>query len=218
MRPRCSIEPFVFLSNRILTLTADGGMKLFGITGGIGMGKSTTGVFLQKSGLEVVDTDVIARQLVEPGRPAFLEITAAFGPSVLSSGGGLDRRQLGRRVFAEAAARVTLESILHPKIRDLWQGQVKAWREAGVSQGAVIIPLLFETAAESCFDAVICVACSPAAQWARLEKRGWSQLEIQQRLAAQWPVKQKINRSDFVIWTEGALEAHAAQLAFVCQQ
>ncbi|HZM02327.1 MAG TPA: dephospho-CoA kinase [Candidatus Saccharimonadales bacterium] len=192
-------------------------MKLFGITGGIGMGKSTTGVFLQKSGVEVVDTDLLARQLVEPGQPAFLEIATAFGPSVLSSSGGLDRRQLGRCVFADAEARARLESILHPKIRDLWQGQVKAWREAGSSRAAVIIPLLFETGAESYFDSVICVACSPAAQRARLEKRGWSEVEIQQRLSAQWPVKEKIDRSDFVIWTDATLEAHAAQAAAVCQ-
>jgi len=181
------------------------------------MGKSTTGVFLQKSGVEVVDTDLLARQLVEPGQPAFLEIATAFGPSVLSSSGGLDRRQLGRCVFADAEARARLESILHPKIRDLWQGQVKAWREAGSSRAAVIIPLLFETGAESYFDSVICVACSPAAQRARLEKRGWSEVEIQQRLSAQWPVKEKIDRSDFVIWTDATLEAHAAQAAAVCQ-
>jgi dephospho-CoA kinase len=124
---------------------------------------------------------------------------------------------LGRRVFSDAASRASLENILHPKIRDTWQAEVKAWRESGVQQGVVIIPLLFETAAESYFDAIICVACSPASQWTRLLKRGWSEVEIQQRMDAQWAVKTKIERSDIVIWTDTTLEAHAEQLALACQ-
>jgi dephospho-CoA kinase len=76
----------------------------------------------------------------------------------------------------------------------------------------VVIPLLFETKAESHFDAIICVACSAASQFERLRERGWSRAEIQQRLAAQWPAEEKIARADFVIWTDTTLEAHAAQL------
>jgi dephospho-CoA kinase len=192
-------------------------MKLLGITGGIGMGKSTAGSLLQRRGIAVIDTDSIARRLVEPGCAAFVEIAAAFGPAVLSSHGGLDRRQLGRLVFADNEARARLEGILHPKIRDVWQAEVEAWRKDGLPQGAVIIPLLFETAAQSYFDAVICVACSSTSQWTRLLKRGWTEAEIQQRLDAQWAVKTKIERSDVVIWTETTLEVHAQQLALACQ-
>jgi dephospho-CoA kinase len=75
-----------------------------------------------------------------------------------------------------------------------------------------MIPLLFETRAESHFDKIICVACSAATQRERLLARGWTPEQIQQRLAAQWPVEQKISRADFVVWTEGALDAHAQQL------
>jgi dephospho-CoA kinase len=187
-------------------------MKLFGITGGVGMGKSTTGALLEQRGIAVADTDRIARRLVEPGQQALAEIAGAFGPSVISPNGGLDRKELARRVFADAAERAKLEAILHPKIREVWEVEVKKWRASGCARGAVIIPLLFETRAESLFDAIICVACCPASQFERLRERGWSRAEIKQRLAAQWPAEEKIARADFVIWTDTTLEAHAAQL------
>jgi dephospho-CoA kinase len=187
-------------------------MKLFGITGGVGMGKSTTASFLEKTGVAVLDTDLIARQLVEPGQPALAEIVAAFGSSILSPDGSLNRKDLARRVFGDIPARAKLESILHPKIRQIWEADVIKWRDADRESGAVIIPLLFETKAESLFDAIICVVCSPHTQFERLRARGWSRAEIQQRIAAQWPAEEKINRSDFIIWTDTTLEAHAAQL------
>jgi dephospho-CoA kinase len=95
-------------------------MKLFGITGGVGMGKSTTGALLEKRATAVADTDHIARRLVEPGQPALAEIAGAFGPSVILPNGGLDRKELARRVFADAAERAKLEAILHPRIREAW--------------------------------------------------------------------------------------------------
>lgn len=187
-------------------------MKVLGITGGVGMGKSVTGALLEKRGVPVVDTDLLARQLVEPGQPALAEITSAFGPSILSADGSLDRKELARRVFSNAAERAELEGILHPKIRDAWAAQVDDWRRSGREFAAVVIPLLYETKAESSFDAVICVACGAATQANRLRERGWSGGEIEQRLDAQWPVEEKISRADFVIWTDGPLDVHAAQL------
>ncbi|MGD0812635.1 MAG: dephospho-CoA kinase [Verrucomicrobiota bacterium] len=187
-------------------------MKLIGVTGGVGMGKSTSGAWLQKRGMPVADADAIARQLVEPGQPALAEITRAFGPSVISPEGGLDRRELARRIFADPAERAKLEAILHPKIRQVWQAEAEKWRASGCAAGAVVIPLLFETKAECSFDTIICVACCAASQFERLRERGWSGAEIRQRLAAQWHVEEKIARADFVIWTDTTLEAHAAQL------
>ena len=187
-------------------------MKLFGVTGGVGMGKSTSGAWLQKRGMPVADADAIARRLVEPGQPALTEIARAFGPSAILPGGGLDRGALARRVFADPAERAKLEAILHPKIRQIWQAEAEKWRATGCAAGAVVIPLLFETKAESSFDVIICVACCAASQFKRLQERGWSRAEIGLRLAAQWPVEEKIARADFVIWTDTTLEAHAAQL------
>jgi dephospho-CoA kinase len=187
-------------------------MKLLGITGGVGMGKSTTGALLEKRGVAVVDTDRLARHLVAPGEAALAEISAAFGPSIVLPDGNLDRETLAKRVFADPAERAKLEAILHPKIRQLWQAEIQKWRDSGCERGAVIIPLLFETEAESHFDSILCVACSPASQLERLQERGWSRPEIKQRLAAQWPTDEKISRANVVVWTDTTPEAHAAQI------
>jgi dephospho-CoA kinase len=187
-------------------------MQIFGVTGGVGMGKSTAGQLLREQGVSVSDTDQIARQLVEPGQPALEEITKRFGPGILSPDGRLNRRELARIIFSDEVSRAALEAILHPRIRSVWEADAKNWRAAGHPTGAVIIPLLFEIKAAPLFDAVICVACSGASQWQRLRQRGWSDGEIRQRLEAQLPLEQKIAQSDFVVWTDTTLEAHAAQL------
>ncbi|MGO9586446.1 MAG: dephospho-CoA kinase [Limisphaerales bacterium] len=187
-------------------------MKLFGLTGGIGMGKSTAAGFLRRRGAQIVDTDELARQLVEPGQPALSEIQAAFGKKIVASDGQLRRDELARIVFSDAAARKKLEAILHPRIRERWLARVEIWRGENRALAIVVIPLLFETRAESHFDKTICVACSTATQRERLLARGWTPEQIQQRLAAQWPVEQKISRADFVVWTEGALDAQARQI------
>jgi len=186
-------------------------MKLCGLTGGVGMGKSTAAGFFLRSGVRVIDTDELARQLVLPGRPALAEIQNEFGASFISSAGELKREELARLVFADEAARKKLEAILHPRIREAWLAQIETWRKENCPLAVVVIPLLFETQAESSFDKIICAACTPAAQHERLRQRGWTPGQIQQRIAAQWPVEQKIARSHFVIWTEGLFAAHARQ-------
>ena len=187
-------------------------MKVCGLTGGVGMGKSTAAQFLRARGAQVVDTDELARQLVQPGQPALAEIQAEFGKAIIASNGRLRREELAEIIFADAAARKKLETILHPRIRERWLAQIETWRKENRALAVVMIPLLFETRAESHFDKIICVACSAATQRERLLARGWTPEQIQQRLAAQWPVEQKISRADFVVWTEGALDAHAQQL------
>ena len=156
-------------------------------------------------------TDELARQVVAPGQPALAEIRAVFGPEMLAADGGLRRDALARRVFADVAARQQLEAILHPPIRARWQAQIETWRAAGEKTGVVVIPLLFETRAEACFEATICVACTAATQQRRLQPRGWTTKEIEQRIQAQWPVEQKMALADFVVWTEGSLAVHAEQ-------
>jgi len=188
-------------------------MKLCGLTGGVGMGKSTAAALFVQHGARVVDTDDLARDLVRPGQPALVEIQNAFGQNLLTPEGGLKRDEMARLVFADPAARTRLEAILHPRIRDAWLAQVALWQTENVPLGLVVIPLLFETAAENHFSKIICAACSPAAQRARLLTRGWSPEQIQQRIAAQWPIEQKIARAHFVLWTEGLLATHAQQVA-----
>jgi dephospho-CoA kinase len=187
-------------------------MKVLGLTGGVGMGKSTAAGFLLSQGVRVVDTDALARQFVQPGKPALVEIQAAFGQTLVAPDGHLRRDELARIVFADSAARQKLEAILHPRIFAAWRAQIEIWRGENQPHAVVVIPLLYETKAETWFDKIICLACSAAAQQQRLLARGWTADQIRQRLAAQWPVEQKIARADFVVWTEGAIAAHQQQL------
>jgi dephospho-CoA kinase len=187
-------------------------MKVLGLTGGIGMGKSTAAQLLGSRGVAVVDTDDLARQVVEPGQPALAEVREVFGAEILAPDGQLRRDELARRVFADAAARLRLESILHPRIRALWRAQMETWRAAGRSLAVVVIPLLFETKAEAELDATICVACSAATQHRRLVARGWPPEQIEQRLQAQWPIEKKMASADYLVWTEAGLDVHDAQI------
>ena len=187
-------------------------MKTLGLTGGIGMGKSACAQLLQWRGAMVVDTDDLARRVVEPGQPALTELQRAFGAGIVGPDGTLKRDELARLVFADAGARKKLEAILHPPIGELWRAQLQTWRDAGKPLAVVVIPLLFETQAESAFDAILCVACSAATQQERLCARGWSPEEIQHRNAAQMPVEEKMLRSNYVIWTEAGMDVHAQQV------
>ena len=187
-------------------------MKLLGLTGGIGMGKSMAARFFRERGARIVDTDELAHRLVEPGQPALAEVQKVFGKSIVAPGGLLRRDELAQIVFTDPVARKRLEAILHPLIRECWLAQVETWRKAGCDLAVVVIPLLFETNAESNFDKTVCVACSAPTQRKRLLERGWTPEQIEQRVAAQWPIGQKITRADFIVWTDGPLEAHAQQI------
>lgn len=187
-------------------------MKTLGLTGGIGMGKSIATRCFRERGAQVVDTDALARQLVEPGQPALAEIQSLFGNSMVAPDGRLRRDELARVVFSDSLARKKLETILHPRIRESWQAQLETWHQADCELALVVIPLLFETNAESNFDKTVCVACSAANQRKRLLERGWSPQQITQRLNAQWPIDQKIARADFVVWTDGPLATHTEQI------
>jgi dephospho-CoA kinase len=196
------------------------------------MGKSTAATLLAQRGVTIVDTDILARQIVQPGEPALAEIQQAFGADILATDGSLRRDQLARRVFSDSAARKTLEAILHPRIRRLWQSQLAEWRshvgKNPAQEGSalspqeragerarifcVVIPLLFETNAQTEVDATICLACSLPTQHRRLASRGWTTEQIDQRISSQLPVEDKMSRADYVLWNEGSLEVLAAQI------
>lgn len=187
-------------------------MKLLGVTGGIGMGKSAASECLQHLGVPVVDTDVIARSVVEPGEPALEEISREFGSEVLAGDGTLDRRELARRVFKDDIARKRLEDILHPRIRATWQAEAESLQQSGQPVAVIVIPLLFETDAQNQFAATVCVACSQETQMTRLAQRGWTAAHSRERIDAQMPIRQKMLNSDFVIWNEAGLKVLEAQL------
>lgn len=192
-------------------------MNLLGLTGGVGMGKSTVANLLRQRGWPVIDTDVLAREVVEPGKPAWDEIWRLFGQAVFGTDGQLRRDELARLVFSDEARRKQLEAILHPRIRECWVAQAETWRAERRPCGVVVIPLLFETNAVASFDTILCVACSAASQWERLLARGWSPGQIQQRLQAQWPIERKIALAHSVVWTEGGPEVQVEQVERILQ-
>lgn len=187
-------------------------MNVIGLTGGVGMGKSAAAEFLQQRGLPIIDTDMLAREVVEPGQPALEEIRRLLGEDVIDDTGHLRRDVVARQVFGNEELRHQLEGITHPRIGDRWRNQVEAWRRDGQRHCVVVIPLLFEVQAQSELNTVICVACSTATQRRRLADRGWSPVQIEQRIRAQWPIEKKIALSHFVVWSEGELDVLGEQL------
>ena len=186
--------------------------RIYGLTGGVGMGKSTASHLLEEMGIQSVDSDDLARQVVEPGWPALEEIKTQFGAGFLNQLGHLNRSKMASIVFGDKLQREKLESIIHPKVRELWMKQVAEWRSENLSLGIVIIPLLFEVEAEVEFDKVICVTCTPNTQHKRLSDRGWSDDQINARVAAQMDVAEKMDQSDYVLWNESGKNVLREQL------
>jgi dephospho-CoA kinase len=190
-------------------------MRRVALTGGIATGKSTVAAALARRGVPVVDADQLAREAVAPGSGGLRAVVARFGAGVLDATGALDRAALGRRVFADDAARRDLEQIVHPRVR----AGVAGFFAAAAARAAAVaeIPLVYETGWFRDFDDVVVVACHPRIQIERLRARdGWSQAEAAARLAAQWPIGDKVRLADRVIRTDGPLadtERQAAALA-----
>jgi dephospho-CoA kinase len=152
------------------------------LTGGIGSGKSTVADFLDELGAYVIDSDQLARDVVERGTPGYEAVLAAFGDGILANG-EIDRAKLAEIVFKDATARATLESIIHPLVRDAAEKMVKS-----LPADAVVInqiPLLVETDGAKRFDFVITVSADEDIRRRRLIERGMKDYEITKRLAAQ---------------------------------
>jgi dephospho-CoA kinase len=150
-----------------------------GLTGGIASGKTTVANLFAERGVPLIDTDVIAREVVEPGQPALAAVVAEFGPDILETNGRLDRRRLRERVFTDAAARRRLEAILHPAIRTEMERQSAA---APGPYQMLVIPLLTESGRRDHLDRVLVVDAPERLQIERLIER--DQVTREQALAA----------------------------------
>lgn len=190
-------------------------MLRVGLTGGIATGKSHCLSRFAALGVPVIDADLLARDAVAPGSPGLAQVRARFGPSVMLADGSLDRAALAAIVFSDPAARADLESIVHPEV----YRRISEWfanQPAGTRLAIADIPLLFETGHEHDFDAVIVCACDPDEQQRRLmERDGLSAAEAEARLAAQWPILEKVRRADYVIRTDGTFASTDAQVTSV---
>jgi len=182
-----------------------------GLTGGIASGKSAVARLFAERGVPVLDTDQIARDVVEPGQPALAEVAAAFGPGVLAADGRLDRRALRQLVFADPAARRRLEGILHPAIRAELARRSAA---AGGPYQVWVIPLLVEGGGIDRVDRVLVVDCPVETQLARLQARDHeSEDSARGILAVQASREQRLAAADDVISNDGPLEALTRQVA-----
>jgi dephospho-CoA kinase len=176
------------------------------ITGGIACGKTTAGRLFEQQGIAVCEADELAHAELGKGSSAYRETVAVFGPGMVGSGGEIDRERLGRAVFADPAARERLNRIVHPGVREAWRNWLEQEEAEGHAAAAVIVPLLYEAGMQEGWDAVVCVGTGPRQQRDRLAQRGLEPGAIQQRLAAQWPLKRKSALADVVIFNVFSLE------------
>ena len=176
-----------------------------GLTGGIASGKSTVANILGELGADIIDTDVIARTVVEPGQPALEEIRRHFGDGVIADDNTLDRRALRQLIFADDGQRKKLEDLLHPRIREV------ALDEASAATGpyqVLVVPLLTGSPLAAAMDRILVVDCSEETQLGRLLARD-SESEQQARniIAAQSSRDERLAIADDVILNDGTLDA-----------
>lgn len=176
-------------------------MLVVGLTGGIGSGKTAVSDRFSAYGVPIIDTDVLARELVEPGEPALAEIVAAFGPDCLDDAGGLDRTRLRKRIFADANGRQQLEAILHPRIRALARQRI-----AGLTAPycLLVIPLLAETGMTDLVDRVLVVDVPETEQLRRVMARDQTDEEQARRiLSAQASREQRLALAHEIVENSG---------------
>jgi dephospho-CoA kinase len=177
-----------------------------GLTGGIASGKSTVARMLEHAGAGIVDADQVAREVVLPGSEGLAEVVAAFGSSVLTADGSLDRGALASTVFGDEAARLRLQAILHPRIGRRSAERIEALHAGPVLYVIYEAPLLVEVGGYKSLAALIVVASSQESQLARAMRRDSVEPSaVKARIAAQSPLERKLEVADYVIWNDGSL-------------
>lgn len=194
-------------------------MLKIGLTGGIASGKSTVAAMFVELGARLIDTDVIARQVVAPGGPVLQSIVNVFGPEVLDASGELDRRRLREHIFQDHEARNQLNAIVHPAVRSQVQAELESIAQDDPEAVVLVdVPLLFETNAEKLYKAVVVVYVPPQMQVQRLMARdGVSQEAAEQSLEAQIPLEEKRKKAQFVVDNSGSLQETRKQVRAVWQ-
>jgi dephospho-CoA kinase len=191
-------------------------VRVYGLTGNIGSGKSTVARMLEARGVPVVDADRVARDVVEPGQPALREIAERF-PGVLQPDGTLDRKKLAARVFADFKEREALEHITHPRIAEEVSARLGSLAGMGHPCAVYEAALIVENKLDLGLDGLIVVTAPQEVRIERLRKRdGMSEEEARARMAAQLPDEEKARRARFVIENTGSekeLEAQVERLA-----
>jgi dephospho-CoA kinase len=183
-------------------------MLIVGLTGGVASGKTAVSRVLREEGAYIIDADQIARELVQPHKPAWNELVRAFGKEILQEDGSIHRRKLADKVFTDPEQRKVLNQILHPRIKEEMDRRTK---EIGQRDPEAIVvidaPLLVELGVYRQVDQLIVVTSTQMQQMERLKERdGRSPEEALRLFSSQMPVEEKVKLADFVIRNEGSLE------------
>jgi dephospho-CoA kinase len=188
------------------------GLKVLGLTGGIGSGKSTVARLIAGLGVPVMDADQLSREVVEPGQPAHADVVKAW-PEVAGADGRIDRKRLGAIVFADPAARARLEAIMHPRIQALAEARFADLAAKGHTLVFYEATLLVESGRYKDFDGLVVVTASPETQLQRvLARGGLTPEQAQARIDAQLPLLAKVRVADHLIDNDGSLAETQAQV------
>jgi dephospho-CoA kinase len=187
-------------------------IRVIGLTGGIATGKSTVSQILRELGAAVIDADVLAREVVEPGQPALAEVAARF-PGVIGQDGRLDRAALGQRVFGDAAELSALNAILHPRIAEAFAQRTRELEAKGEPLVVYDAALLVENGLQARMQGLIVVVAPAEDQRRRLMARdGLSGAEADARIASQLPLSEKVKHATWVVDNSGGVESTRAQV------
>ena len=192
-------------------------MKLIGLTGGAGSGKSTVAAMFRELGAAIVDADEAAHAVYAPGTPGFDAVAQEFGGEFVRDG-AIDRRKLGDHVFKDPAALARLNAIVHPLVRRWMAERTVEAAERGAEVVIQDVPLLFESGLQGLFSETVLVYVSPSTQVRRMVERGVPQARAQAMLAAQMPIDEKRALAGHVIDNEGSPESTREQVASVWRQ
>ena len=181
--------------------------KVIGLTGGIATGKSTVATFFREQNIPVIDADVIAKEVVEPGQHAYNQIIKTFGEVILQKNGMIDRKKLGKLVFSDDVKRKKLNDIVHPQVRTKMIAQRDAFIRVKEEVIILDIPLLFESDLVDLVDRVVVVYVDSDTQLERLVHRDQlSKEDALNRIQSQIPIEDKKNLADKVIDNTGSIE------------
>ena len=194
-------------------------MKVIGLTGGIGSGKSTVAQFLAELGAVILDADKIGHEAFKPDSGGWREVVAAFGRQILAPDGNIDRKKLGEIVFGNAESLSRLNQIMHPRMYDMVKAQLEEYRQQGMRVAVLEAPLLLEAGWTSLVDEVWVTTASESTVLKRLEGRtGLSQAESLARIRSQLPSAERARHADVAINTDCSLDESKAKVKELWQR
>ena len=194
-------------------------MLKLGLTGGIASGKSAVAAMLREMGFAVLEADLVAHKVIEPGQATHDEVVAAFGPEIIGDNGRINRAWLGALVFADREKLQKLNAIVHPRVREAILQQLKEWESEGKRDVVFVeAALLVEAGYVKALDGLVVVWCRPEQQLQRMVARGFDETEAQRRMAAQMDVAEKLHYATYTIDCSETLEDTRQQVSALVEK